>query len=94
MTWYDAIEWCQTVGGELPPRNILLEAYMNEDIRKEFFATSYWSSTELSATSYWSSTELSATNAWYQDFGYGGQYNDTKISVFYARAVLSIKIGE
>jgi len=67
----------------LPPRNILLEAYMNEDIRKEFFATSYWSS-----------TELSATNAWYQDFGYGGQYNDTKISVFYARAVLSIKIGE
>jgi hypothetical protein len=38
MTWESAKKWCQTVGGELPPRNILLETYMNGDIRKEFTA--------------------------------------------------------
>lgn len=81
MTWEGAILWCHSKGGVLPPRDVLLHAYLNEDTKKKFTATGYWSS-----------TELSATNAWYQDFGYGGQYNDTKISAVYARAVKKLTI--
>jgi hypothetical protein len=81
MNWQDAIEWCKSVGGELPPRNILLECYMNEEIRPEFTATTYWSS-----------TELSATNAWSQYFVNGFQTNFSKTYAYYVRAVRRLDI--
>lgn len=81
MDWKAAIEWCQTVGGELLPRNILLEAYMNNEIRKEFTATYYWSS-----------TEFTATYAWSQGFTYGHQYSSNKTTAYYVRAARRLVI--
>jgi len=82
MNWQDAIAWCKSVGGELPPRNILLECYMNEEIRPEFGRTYCWSS-----------TELSATNAWSQYFvnGFQNGYSN-KTNAFYVRAVRRLDI--
>ena len=53
LNWYDAVEWCRYVGGELPPREVLLMCYLNEEIKKEFTETNYWSSTEFSDTCAW-----------------------------------------
>ena len=76
MKWADAKEWCQSVGGELPPRDILLQCYMNEDIKLLFRKD--W---------YWSGTEFNATNAWLQDFSNGDQTNFNKTNYTYVRAV-------
>jgi len=75
MSWQDAIKWCELVGGELPPRDILLQCYMNDD--KPFFKKEW----------YWSSTEFDATDAWVQGFTNGNQYSYTKTSNTYVRAV-------
>ena len=81
LNWNDAIEWCKRVGGELPPRDILLLSYMKEEIKKEFAATYYWSS-----------TEFSATVAWNQYFINGNQNYGTKTNSFYVRAVRRLAI--
>jgi len=81
LNWNDAIEWCKRVGGELPPRDILLLSYMKEEIKKEFAATYYWSS-----------TELTATYAWYQSFSYGSQSKAIKTYSGYVRAVRRLAI--
>jgi len=81
VDWDAAIEWCQTVGGELPPRNILSEAYLNNEIRKEFTAANYWSS-----------TEFTATNAWYQNFRNGAQSGHNKTIAYFVRAVRGLDI--
>lgn len=83
LNWNDAVAWCKAVGGELPPRNILLKCYMNEEISDLFAATVYWSSTELAATA-----------AWGQIFGSGlqnGNYNKL-IALLYVRAVRKLDI--
>ena len=76
LNWADAKAWCQSVGGELPPRDILLQCYMNEDIKLLFRKD--W---------YWSGTEYSATFAWLQLFDYGNQNFNTKTYYNYVRAV-------
>jgi hypothetical protein len=81
MNWEDAKVWCQSVGGELPPRDILLQCFMNDDI-KPLFKTSW----------YWSSTEFYATHAWKQDFGIGKQNSNIKNYPNYVRAVKKVKI--
>jgi len=81
MNWGDAIEWCKSVGGELPPREILLMAYLNEEIKPLF--KDGW---------HWSSTEYSATHAWVQGFDNGYQYYGTKTTNVYVRAVKKMKI--
>ena len=81
MSWNDAKAWCKSVGGELPPRDILLQAYLNEDINPLFKKS--W---------YWSSTEFSAAVAWGQTFGSGGQYNYGKANYSCVRAVKKVKI--
>ena len=84
MNWYDAKEWCQSNDGELPPRNILLECYMNEDINPLFKTESYWSSTALFDSS-----------AWYQFFDLGNQNSYIhKTTNCYVRAVRAIKLEE
>jgi len=67
LTWEEAKAWCRSIGGELPPREVLLMCYINEDI-KPSFKTSW----------YWSSVEVSAANAWKQDFGNGTQGTTSK----------------
>ena len=81
LDWLDAVAWCKAVGGELPPREVLLMAYMNEEIRDLFTATYHWSS-----------TELSATGAWYQYFSSGFQYGNVKTYTVYVRAVRRLYI--
>ena len=81
LTWDDAIEWCKSVGGELPPRDILLLCYLNEEIRKEFKSSHYWSS-----------TEDGANDAWSQYFNTGVQYYFGKNGSYYVRAVRRLDI--
>ncbi len=76
LNWADAIKWSKLVGGELPPREVLLMCYINEDI-KPSFKTSW----------YWSSAEFDAAHAWDQYFVSGGQGYGTKYDFHYVRAV-------
>jgi len=81
LYWNDAVAWCDSVGGRLPPREVLLHAYVNEDIRTEFTAADYWSS-----------TEFTATYAWAQNFSSGAQNDDSKTAAFFVRAVRRLDI--
>ena len=81
MNWADAKDWYESVGGELPPRDILLQCFMKDDI-KPLFKTSW----------YWSSTEFSATSTWRQSFFNGIQYGGSKLNHNYVRAVKKVKI--
>ena len=76
LNWADAKAWCESVGGELPPRDILLQAYLNEDI-KPLFKESW----------YWSSTDDYTTTDWIQDFSGGNQDTNGKNSTNYVRTV-------
>ena len=78
MNWADAIEWCKESGGVLPPLEILLIAYLTQDV---WFNASYWSS--------W---EGKGGVAWYQDFYEGTQGAFGKSSAFEVRAVKAIKL--
>jgi hypothetical protein len=62
LTWEAAKDWCKSIGGELPPRNILLECYLNGDIRNP--AGKY----------YWSASEVGSGYTCCQDFYYAPQY--------------------
>ena len=81
MNWAEAKARCESVGGELPPRDVLLQAYLNEDIKTIFQKD--W---------YWSGTEFDARGAWDQGFGNGYQGSSTKTSSEYVRAVKKVKI--
>ena len=81
MTWREAVQWCKSAGGELPPREVLLMAYTNKYIR-QLFKPEY----------YWSSTEFNTTGAWLQGFGNGGQDSGNKLSHYYVRAVKRVKV--
>jgi len=81
MSWEEAKAWCKSVGGELPPRDILLQCFLNEDIRPLFKPE--W---------YCSSTEYNATYAWEQDFNNGDQSANYKTYHYYVRAVKRVKI--
>jgi len=81
INWEEAVEWCELVGGELPPRDILLQCFMNEDIKSEF--KTEW---------YWSSTAFNASHAWGQSF-YNGTQDFTNKSIYNSvRAVKKVKI--
>ena len=81
MTWVDAKAWCESIGQELPTRDVLLMAYLNPETRSEF-AYNY----------YWSSTEYGSGSAWFQSFSYGGQGGYDKLATFRVRAVRAIKV--
>ena len=76
MTWVDAEAWCESIGQELPTRDVLLMAYLNPETCSEFADNCYWSSTEDG--SYF---------AWTQDFNYGYQFYSGKVSTSRVRAV-------
>ena len=81
MTWREAVQWCKSAGGELPPREVLLMAYIYENI-KPLFKTEW----------YWSSTEFGAVLAWKQGFTTGYQNSTNKGYGSYVRAVKKVKI--
>jgi hypothetical protein len=81
LDWKSAKAWCTSVGGELPPREILLLASMNQ-------ATSDW----FGVRTYWSSSELSATTAWFQTFSNSTHNFNYKTSNYYVRAVRRVDI--
>ena len=83
MNWNDAREWCQSIGGELPPRDVLLQCYINEST-KPLFKTAW----------YWSSPDFDATTAWIQTFPSGYQGTSFKTTSNYVRAVQAIKLGD
>jgi hypothetical protein len=83
MDWFVATEWCKSIGGVLPTRDVLLLAYLNKDIVGGF-ADEY----------YWSSSEYNSSHAWIQYFTNGLQYNYAKYNTYLVRAVKAIKIGE
>ena len=81
MNWAEAKAWCESVGGELPPRDVLLQAYLNEDIKTIFQKN--W---------YWSGAEFNTQGAWRQFSGTGFQDYSFKTDTCYVRAVKKVKI--
>ena len=80
MTWEDAKTWCKSIGQDLPPREVLLMAFLNPEIRSNFANVSYWSS-----------SENGSNYAWAQYFTNGGQYYDGKGATLPVRAVRAIR---
>lgn len=80
MTWQDAMDWCESIGQELPSREVLLMAYMNPGLRCSF-ANNY----------YWSYSEIDSNYAWYQNFSNGYQSFYNKDNTLSVRAVRAIK---
>jgi hypothetical protein len=81
LTWDAAVAWCKLNGGELPPREILFLASLNQDAADWFREQPYWSS-----------TELGAPNSWTQSFFNGHQYFYSKNFCCYVRAVRRVFI--
>ena len=79
MNWEDANNWCKSIGQDLPPREVLLMAFLNPEIRSKF-ANDY----------YWSSSEFDSNGAWGQDFNDGIQFDGDKYLALPVRAVRAI----
>ena len=79
MNWEDANKWCKSIGQDLPPREVLLMAFLNPEIRSNF-ANDY----------YWSSSEYDSFSAWGQNFDGGSQSSYGKVSTLSVRAVRAI----
>ena len=79
MNWEDANNWCKSIGQDLPPREVLLMAFLNPEIRSKF-ANDY----------YWSSSEFDSNGAWGQDFNDGIQFDGDKYFALPVRAVRAI----
>jgi hypothetical protein len=81
MTWEEARQWAESVGGELPTRRDLALCFANvpELFEKEW----YWSAESVAGY---------AAYAWFQYFTNGTQYYGRKGSVLRARAVRRLPI--
>lgn len=47
LPWKEAVDWCTWFGGEMPPIDVLLQAYLNKDIKLRLNPAPYWSSNEF-----------------------------------------------
>ncbi len=74
--WDLAIEWANSIGGDLPDRveQAMLLAFMPDEFKEE----AYWSNTQHAGYSYY---------AWGQGFDYGYQSYYSKSAELFARAV-------
>jgi len=79
--WDDAMEWAQSIGGDLPDRVEL--ALLYKRLPEQFEETWYWSGEEHAADSDY---------AWYQDFNNGYQNYNRKLLKLRARSVRRSKI--
>jgi len=85
VNWYQADEYCKSIGMELPSKeelNLLYELYKSSP---DYFPKRdyHW---------YWSSTERSSTVACGQDFYDGYQFTNFKTNSNYVRAVRRVEI--
>jgi len=83
LNWNDAKNWCESIGQELPPREVLLLAYLNPE-KIGGFAGNY----------YWSSTAYDSDHAWYQYYPNGYQHALSKGDPLRVRAVRAIKVAQ
>lgn len=74
MTWSEAKEWAEKVGGDLPSRREQSLLFANLK-------------TEFESAYYWSGEQYDADYAWGQDFSSGGQYYGCKLIKARVRAV-------
>ena len=81
MLWADARKWCESVGGELPDRQVLLQCYMNNELKGTFKRDYYWTSSDSEFP------ELTDSHAWYQLFTNGTQNYNGKNTKYLVRAV-------
>jgi hypothetical protein len=81
LNWHDAIVFCKSVDGELPPREVLLMGYLNEEVNEQL-VDSY----------YWSITDFCDKTAWSQNFSNGNQSNIFKSNITHVRAVRKLYI--
>jgi len=79
--WDDAMEWAQSIGGDLPDRVEL--ALLYKCLPEQFEKDWYWSNEQHAAHSGY---------AWFQHFGNGCQGRDPKFSKSRARSVRRSKI--
>lgn len=88
VNWYQATEYCKTIGMELPSKeelNLLYKLYKFYRPFPEYFPRqeNRW---------YWTSTESSSTDAWWQNFVYGYQYIGRKSDNYHIRPIKRIRI--
>lgn len=78
MTWYEAIEYCKSLGEgwRLPTISEMFYIHENNFITEDY---------------YWSSTENDYNYAWGFIFNDGNAFNSNKYSTYYVRAVKDIK---
>lgn len=77
MSWQNAKEWAESVGGRLPTR--MESALLYANLRDKLDAANWlWTGSE---------SQSSSSYAWCQLFYDGGQSTDGKLSTFRARAV-------
>ena len=85
VNWFQASEYCKSIGMELPTKEELNLLYKLYKSFPEYFPKRdyHW---------YWSSTESSSTLAWHQVFNYGRQLTGYKTNDAYVRPIKRIKI--
>ena len=79
--WQDALNWAKSIGGDLPNR--IEQSMLWANHRDQFQENWYWSN------------ELHHNNdesAWYQNFNYGYQGHNYRLSRLRARAVRRLEI--
>ena len=80
LDWNEAKAWCKSIGQDLPPREVLLMAFLNPEIRSNFANGEYWSS-----------SEFDSYIAWYQSFNVGNQNYYYKYNALSVRAVRAVR---
>lgn len=80
MTWKEAMDWAQSVGGDLPTR--IEQALLFDQKNAEFDTDWYWSNAQHA---------VQANYAWYQCFRRGYQDYDHEILTLRARAVRRVQ---
>ena len=79
LDWDDAMDYCKSLGGELPTLDEL--EYLYDNYKKEFHPTNYWSS-----------SQDSATHSWRMHFYNGTKYHYDQTHLSRVRAVKKVYI--
>ena len=79
LGWDDAMDYCKSLGGELPTIGEL--QYLYDNCKEEFQYTRYWSS-----------SQNSATIPWRMYFSAGSRYSLVKLYLHRVRAVRRVSL--
>ena len=83
LNWYNAMDYCKSLGGDLPTIDEL--QYLYDNCNEEFQNTFYWSS---------SHSQDSATHAWRMTFYNGLRVHSNKMTTRRVRAVRRVSLPE